>query len=697
MTSAIESGRPIDPEEFDHSTLSLPNPRCFRLLTLHSSSLDDRDAVHCSLETFSLDNHPLYSALSYTWGNPLSQGSSDAAYRQTFKISINSKSYHVNKNLHDALLQLQLTCAGTSIWIDAVCIWQANVQERNAQVELMDEIYGKAITVLIWLGVSDAETSSVSGLISLLASIPEEAIQHVEKQVRNVGMPTSEEGDPLVKLGLPSYWAPVWLSLMSLFRRTYFQRVWVLQENALAKGAHVYCGVTSFPAQDLWAASMFLERTNLGGNLRELDRIVNSTTVDEESVGLTSPAIYFLQVICRADSRSTFFNQFSFLNRSRNASPNAPTLLAILLLLTKGFKATDSRDRIFALFGIIKRVANIEGYSSLPISADYTKTTSEIFCQVMKLILESTGWLALLAFVPDRSMQSTTDMPSWVPDFTVRAQTPLMWVAESKKVSRFDSGKVHHSASSDFKVDRYQLHLQAQYLDVVSDLGETASEISQSGVFEDVAKLMLKCPAKYATGQDRIEVLWRTLISNQTPVDYPAPESLAQSFSAWVKFSLMKVINSLIMRGGDVGAYIGARLSIEFLAQADQTQILSGYQQVIAEVTESGDPTVADSTEAYRSRLQGRMLPFLTVFCNVAAGRRLFRTESGWLGLGPESLQVGDSIWIVAAAPTPSALRKAVDAPANAYELVGEVYVHGAMHGEPLEKGEAQWDWIVLH
>ncbi|KAL8762929.1 MAG: hypothetical protein Q9184_001151 [Pyrenodesmia sp. 2 TL-2023] len=605
--------------------------------------------------------------------------------------------YEVTKNLYDALLQLQLSCAGTYIWIDAVCIWQANVQERSSQVELMDDIYGNAAKVLIWLGVSDAETSSVTGLISLLASMPEETVQHLEKQMRSVDIENSEEGDPLEKLGLPGYWSPVWLSLVSLFRRSYFQRVWVLQENALAKEAHVYCGVTSFPAQNLWDASMFLVRSDLGGDLRELDRIVSSTTVDKGFVGMTSFIIFFLQLICHASSRSTFLDQFSFLNRSRNAPSDAATLLATLLFLTRGFKATDPRDHIFALFGIVKRVAKIKGFQSLPIFADYTNTTSEIFCHVMKLILESTGWLAFLAFVPHRSMQSIANMPSWVPDFSARSQIPLMWLAESKEVPRFNAGKVHHSTGSEFKVDRHQLHLQAQHLDVVSDLGETASQISENGVFEDVAKLMLKCPAKYATGQDRIEVLWRTLISNQTPLEYPAPECLAQSFSAWVKFSLMKALNSLIMQGGDVGAYVGARLSIEFLAQADQTQILSGYQQVIAEVTENGDPTAADGTAVYRSMLQRRMLPFAKIFSKVGGGRRLFGTESGWLGLGPESLQVGDSVWILAAAPTPFALRKAVDAPANAYELVGEVYVHGAMHGEPLERREPQWDWIVLH
>ena len=271
----------------------------------------------------------------------------------------------------------------------------------------------------------------------------------------------------------------------------------------------------------------------------------------------------------------------------------------------------------------------------------------------MKYILDSSGWLDFLAFVPDRSTQSVTDLPSWVPDFSTKAQIPLMWVTNFKDEPRFDAANVLSSTKSDFKVENDQLHLQARYLDVVSDVGEKASDIAKLGVLEEIAKLILKCPANYKTGQDRIEVLWRTLISDQTLVEYPAPAALAQSFSAWVKFTLMKALNSVMMAGQDAGEYIRARLSIEYLAQTDQTGILSGYQQVLDEIVANGDHTAVDGTEAFRTMLQTRLLPYASVFSKVAARRRLFRTESGWLGLGPQSLQAGDSTWVLAAAPTP--------------------------------------------
>ena len=152
---------------------------------------------------------------------------------------IQLKIYGVTKNLHDGRLQLRQSHAGSYIWIDALCIWQTNTQERNSQVDLMGEIYGKAAKVLIWLGVSDADTLSVARLITLLTSVPEETNHALENRANYVSVGT--EGEPsLEKVGLPGYWSPVWLSLVTFFRRSYFQRAWVMQESALAREAIVY-------------------------------------------------------------------------------------------------------------------------------------------------------------------------------------------------------------------------------------------------------------------------------------------------------------------------------------------------------------------------------------------------------------------------------------------------------------------------
>ena len=61
-------------------------------------------------------------------------------------------------------------------------------------------------------------------------------------------------------------------------------------------------------------------------------------------------------------------------------------------------------------------------------------------------------------------------------------------------------------------------------------------------------------------------------------------------------------------------------------------------------------------------------------------GRSLDRTSQRYLGLGPESITVGDEVWVLNIAQVLFVLRK-ISNP-QSYRLVGETYLHGGMHGE---------------
>jgi hypothetical protein len=64
---------------------------------------------------------------------------------------------------------------------------------------------------------------------------------------------------------------------------------------------------------------------------------------------------------------------------------------------------------------------------------------------------------------------------------------------------------------------------------------------------------------------------------------------------------------------------------------------------------------------------------------------RPFLSTRGYVGLAPRHSQVGDMICILLGAHLPFLLRKREDG--KTVELVGEVYVHGIMYGEPTETG----------
>lgn len=64
----------------------------------------------------------------------------------------------LRRNLYHALLQVRLANAYLSLWIDALCINQANVDERKSQRQLMGQIYRSSRKVIVWLGNVKAES-----------------------------------------------------------------------------------------------------------------------------------------------------------------------------------------------------------------------------------------------------------------------------------------------------------------------------------------------------------------------------------------------------------------------------------------------------------------------------------------------------------------------------------------------------------
>jgi hypothetical protein len=60
--------------------------------------------------------------------------------------------------------------------------------------------------------------------------------------------------------------------------------------------------------------------------------------------------------------------------------------------------------------------------------------------------------------------------------------------------------------------------------------------------------------------------------------------------------------------------------------------------------------------------------------------RRVYRTEKGYLGLGPHSLKCRDQIWFINGVKVLFVMRKTPEL--DALRLVGETYLHKFMHGE---------------
>src|SRR3569833_3269974 len=100
-------------------------------------------------------------ALSYVWGDP----------KETKKKSKKTGFQEVTKNLHSALVRLRHPQRERTLWIDALCITQTNLDEKRHQIALMRTIYKKANTVIKWLGEPEIQESPVRLVSELSRSV----------------------------------------------------------------------------------------------------------------------------------------------------------------------------------------------------------------------------------------------------------------------------------------------------------------------------------------------------------------------------------------------------------------------------------------------------------------------------------------------------------------------------------------------
>jgi hypothetical protein len=179
--------------------IPLPKTRgSIRLLKLFPGKFKT-EQVDCELIPATLDEsngNKKYEALSWSWGTK--QPTSYINIRQ------NDQTYakYVSPDLLSALRALRNTRFVRHLWIDAICINQEHDLEKNHQVEMMSEIYGKAEKVCVWLGDGD-ESSRV-------------ALKFIKKEVLQL-----QNFDELCQSRAAT---EKWSALLDLMQRPWFSR-----------------------------------------------------------------------------------------------------------------------------------------------------------------------------------------------------------------------------------------------------------------------------------------------------------------------------------------------------------------------------------------------------------------------------------------------------------------------------------------
>ena len=225
-------GRQDSTQPYSYTPLTWPSSR-IRLLEI----LPGADThVYCRIHTANLDSigflridekYRKYEALSYTWhGQAL-----------TKTIICDERLLQVTHNIHDALHALRRSSTSRLLWIDAICINQADLQERSHQVSIMRQIYSRAALVISWLGKEDEHSATAFHFIEKFIK------KHVSAGISLHASPDAIwSKQTMDAMNLPHFPSYEWEALARLFERPYFRRIWVVQELVVSAKTIVRCG-----------------------------------------------------------------------------------------------------------------------------------------------------------------------------------------------------------------------------------------------------------------------------------------------------------------------------------------------------------------------------------------------------------------------------------------------------------------------
>lgn len=361
-------------------------PNEFRVLVLEAGS--GNDEIVCQLRQMKLPNlndmessREDYEALSYTWGDS----------KRTHTISCDRKTFGVTTNLFEALTHLRNSGAKRTIWIDALCINQDDIAERNEQVRHMLNIYQAAVRVVVWLGLPQLHGSFVIAAMNYMkARDNRHAIFRRDHEQACLGQ--------LQKLVD---------TLDVFFHRPWFTRCWIRQEVSAARFITVQCG----HHQTSWNAMKKIANCSW-----RFQQKLRSQGI-EMSEGTDRPKQRSLRYLKRhwilgqpliaemGDLRSIWYY-------------HTGSLLE-LLMISRLFDATDPRDKVYSVLGLAQSPLSQDANDTKGMRIDYGMSISRVYQYTTKYLINKDRSLDVLCLISTHSNQGSGDLPTWTLDWRV--------------------------------------------------------------------------------------------------------------------------------------------------------------------------------------------------------------------------------------------------------------------------------------
>jgi hypothetical protein len=616
------------------------------------------------LSTFLLASAPHFYTASYVWGDARESGAS---------IHLNTGSLPVLPSLvpflhmvtnHDDFND------HTWWWIDSLCINLIDGHEREHQVRIMADIYKRSKRAVIWLGEEKEPGSDCTNAMNFLQTLSTLQVAYDGKL--HTMRKSLEDPDFVSNCA----------AVTNLLYRPWWTRVWTLQEFVLPKEARLYCGSRSISRGKFKSAiySIFL-----------------CSTISNDFENELVP-------------RDAFTGAF---NRRRihqlHTKPNSKGIGLIAVMAYLGdHAATDSRDRIFSVLGMVtSRDRHLVG------PPEYTTSIQMQFAKLVRSYWTVHGDLDILCFVHlfnrfsgpvDPGIDEA--VPCWAPDWraTIDFASPVpLMVSQSATEhignfrpirslswkAKYDApgSTLRKKAGVSFSDDLKELWCDGVILDTIHGLGglddrelrcrsfvcvEESHTMLQSGGDE------VRPPRASMLPMDWLEAVARSLVLDRQD-KYLCYHASQQYVTEFLCLCHACIANDPV--DWSFATWFDLNRNLKFGTHTLEDLVRS------VELEGPISPPTLQRPASYpirqaEDKYVDRADTYLTRFHDTVRkkARRLTVTNKGIVGVSPCRAREGDVVAVLFGCSIPLVLRKREGR--EAWQVIGEAYVHGFMSGE---------------
>jgi len=353
--------------------------------------------------------------------------------------------------------------------------------------------------------------------------------------------------------------------------------------------------------------------------------------------------------------------KFLRIARARFALDNNPLNEPPWNSIREGF-CINPRDKVYSVLGI---------FAHPPVYPDYTRPVADVYRDFVVTVESSLD--VILYMKENLSLKVTPNLPSWVPDFAARAQEPIPWTYLGARFA-YRAGW-SEADTSPLRLDHPDPNILAIHgieADTVSHVAASYEELTQAdGLLSSLGIMHLVSPTLAASrnGEDPVSTFWRTLTANLVGAgpERVRPELHGRGFRVLATHCLARSADS-------------DPTTVRNLLEQVQSPFLPSWEEIL-EYTRGGNATKEKAAE--------EAVIFLDALRAMFNGRRIFFTEAGRIGIGPEGVEKGDRVVVLRGMRFPFVMRKVgqeeeEEGGNSRYSLVGHCFAEGIMEGEVL-------------